>query len=337
MSGPEGLPPVPGPAPGPGEGPDAARPDPASESAASPTPASARPPRRDAAWVRALEEPVERFLAAFRIPLAVAMFIAAGTLWGYSALVVHNEAMLGRLVDARTMQLRSEALLQLQIRANALDEIARMWEGRTNMNLGTWSQDAEMLLRRNMQFRAVAWLAPDLSTVATQPSVARLPGWPLGPAGDDARLRTMSALAAESTTEFSRSYVFGDGSRQILVRAPMYHVNAPISYLIGVMRPHDLIDALVDPAIRDGYSVSVYEGPYLLFGPDWSSETVGTQWTREVEVVNGELGLRMRIWPSEDLLRQSRSAAPRLMLIGGLLLALVIAVLVWRIQVLSDR
>jgi hypothetical protein len=209
--------------------------------------------------------------------------------------------------------------------------------GGTNPSLDIWSQDAETLMRRNMQYRAVAWLAPDLSTITTQPSVARLPGWPLGPEGDGARLRTMSALAAESSTEFSRSYVFGDGSRQILVRAPMYHVNAPISYLIGVMRPRDLIDVLVDPAIRDGYSVSVYEGPYLLFGPDWSNESVGTQWTREIEVVNGELALRMRIWPSEDLLRQVHSRAPGLVLIAGFLLALVVAVLVRRIQVLSDR
>jgi hypothetical protein len=327
VSEPEGHPPEPVPADPPATG--STDPEPESGSAAA--------PRRDAAWVRALEEPVERFFAAFRVPIAVALFVAAGTLWGYSALVAHGDIQLGRLVDARTKQLRSEALLQLQIRANALDEVARMWEGRTNANLDTWSQDAEMLLRRNMQYRAVAWLAPDLSTVATEPSVARLPGWPLGPEGDDARLRTMSALAAESNTEFSRSYVFGDGSRQILVRAPMYHINAPISYLIGVMRPRDLIDALVDPAIRDGYAVSVYEGPYLLFGPDWSNETVGTQWTREVEVVNGELGLRMRIWPSEDLLRQVHSRAPRMVLIAGLVLALLMAVLVRRIQVLSDR
>lgn len=322
--------------------PPSASPDPAGPSTeqapGAPAPAaSGSKPLIDPAWARALEEPVERFFTAFRLPLAAAFLVLAGTLWLYGILVAQEDGQLGRLMDARVSQLRSGSQLELQLRADALDQLARSWEKRSRVNLDLWSLDAEMLLRRNMQFRAVAWLGSDFATVAIHPATAQLPGWGLSPMGDEARLRTLRSMIVETSTTFSSSYVIGDGSRQVLVCAPMRDAAGGTSYMVGVMRPHDLIDVLVANVLRQGYSVAVYEGPYLIFGEDWSESGEGTRWTREAEVVGGELGLRMRLWPSDDLLEVVRTRAPRAELVAGIILALLIALLVRRTEVLSDR
>jgi len=240
-------------------------------------------------------------------------------------------------MNARAGELQSWANLQLELRWRALDDLARTWEARPKPDLDAWQYDAEILLRRNMQYRAVAWLAPDLSTVAIQPTTANLPGWAFGPAGDEARLRTLSSMVPQTGAGFSSSYVLPDGERQILVRAPMHGPEGRTAFLIGVIRPHDLIDVLVGRMIRAGYSVAVFEGPYLMFGENWSAGGEETRWTREVEVGSGELGLRLRLWPSEDLLARVRTGTPRRVLIGGLLLALFVALLVRRTEVLSER
>ena len=56
------------------------------------------PPRADPAWVRALEEPVERFLGAFRLPLAAAFFVAAGALWIYALMLAAGLVLLGKTI-----------------------------------------------------------------------------------------------------------------------------------------------------------------------------------------------------------------------------------------------
>ena len=169
------------------------------------------------------------------------------------------------------------------------------------------------------------WLDGTLAGRAVAPPTERLFST-LYPEDDDLRRVALQSVILGPPRDASAGFVTGSvalpsGERQLLVAAPMPGVGAGSDYLAAVVRVHDLLDALASTSLKRGYSVTVYEGPYLLFGPRWDQGGSPAQYARDAAVLADGLALRVQVWPGEELARQLESPAPLIVLGLGVAVA----------------
>src|SRR5262249_27003023 len=123
----------------------------------------------------------------------------------------------------------------------------------------------------------------------------------------------------------TRSYQLADQHRQVMVMAPLFEGMSDAGRVIGFLRLRDLIDAVVKPELARGWSVTVYDGTFLVYGPVWAQSGPEAGWVHDdVAQIDG-LSLRAEVWPSEDLEKQMKSFGPALVLALGYLLAVIAA------------
>jgi len=298
-------------------------------------------PRRDPAgeaWdriVRGIERPVERALAEYRVPLAVLLLVLAASLWFAQKLADLERVRMAELAAAKSAQVASQISLGLDERARAIGDLADRWS-RLPVDDDAWSRDAALVIQRDIQFRAIAWLSPALEILRMRPTTADVPLSALDRADAELR-RTALTTMGSVRVAFSHSYLLGDGKRQVLVRALVDRPDGSTDVMIGVARPGDLFDALAGDEIKNGWSIGIYEGPYQLYGPAWAAGGDEVQWTREGVATSGTWTLTVRVWPSAELAERMSGAEARTTAIAGAVIALLFAIAVRRIQVLSRR
>lgn len=276
-----------------------------------------------------------RFLRLVWIPLipGLAAGVVAYALW-YAASDRQFSTIM-HAVQAQTGWLQGELLQELDVRAQAVDGLARRLAAAPAPNAAAWDSLASGLLSRGYQFRAIAWMDTSLSFVRGVPTEERYLSL-LDPKDDDLRRMALydglAGAPPHPGAVITPSVALTTGGRQILICAPVRSRGRPTGYVVAVMRVRDLLDALLKPAFARGYSVTVYEGPYLLYGPMWGQGGAEEQYAHDADVRIGALLWRVQLWPSEERARALESWAPVTILVLGLIAALLTSVLVYLVR-----
>jgi sensor domain CHASE-containing protein len=278
------------------------------------------------------------FLRRLAIPFLVALMVGsvAYSLYQVEETQVGNQVF--RAGAGEVMRVRAEVADQLRFRVNLLSSLATHWERARTVDPAEWRTDAATILRMDLQFNAVAWLDTSLAVRFLVPSSATLPGLDLDPRDDEARHREFEDLRARPEAQISSTVALADGRRELLVWAPMNSSEGKvIGYLVGVIRLRDLLDVALAPGIRRGYAISVYEGPFLLFGPVWQEAGPESDWEKDVSLSMNRLLWTIQAWPSEELMPRLDTWAEEWTLGFGLFLALLVGFGVDRIAVWKRR
>jgi sensor domain CHASE-containing protein len=271
------------------------------------------------------------------IPFLSGLMVASAAYTLYQVMGEQEGMNLNRLVQAEAERVRSDVAGELALRARAMRDLGARWERQRPPSSGQWEADAGQILAQDLQYRAIAWLDTSLQILRLAPTTARVAGYALDPRDDEARLDEIRALQGRREASFSSSVVLADGRRQIMVYAPMFANDRVTGCLIGVMRLRDLLDAVLRPAIVGGFSVSVYEGPYLLFGPVWQESGPEAMWEKDATLQMDDLLWTIQVWPGEEMMKKLESSTPRWVLAFGLFLALLVAAGVDRLQTWKRR
>ena len=283
---------------------------------------------------------VARFLPRTRwlwAPTLAGLAVASASLALYQTLLAEQSVQVGRTVEAEAARIGSEVTLGVTSRVTALARMAVRWERRPKPDREQWQADAGRLIGEDLQFRALEWREPSLDVRWTAPPTAHLARFTLDPRDDEIRRRELEGLGNPLEPFVSRSFPLADAHRQILMFAPMLDGERRAGAIVGVIRTRDLLDALVGREIARGYSISVYEGPFLIFGPVWEESGPESEWTSGAEAQVNELGLRFRVWPTPELLKRMGTSGPVAALAFGLVLAALCAVGVHLLQSQAPR
>lgn len=260
----------------------------------------------------------------FWLPLLAGALVAGSVWWLSESLHEREGVEISRNIDTESRLLASEFTRAIANRSRRIERLAALWQSRP-ADETRWRADAEALLQQDAQFRAIQWLEPSLEPRWVAPRTATLPRGGLEPEDDAVRHRELEQLANLDSPVVTASVALGDAQREVLFVAPLRSDDRNTGYLIGVMRLRDLVDTVVEPELRRGFSVTVYEGPFQVFGPVWAQSGPEAQWARDAMARVDELALRVQVWPSEELHRKMRSRSPLVILILGYLLALIAA------------
>jgi sensor domain CHASE-containing protein len=270
-----------------------------------------------------------KLLAAMRpyLPsLIAAVPIVVASAWGYEALSQRQTRLIESAVSAEARWLQGEVRGDLVRKGEALEALATRWAGRPTTPDSLWQADADDLLRVDYQFRSILWMDPALAVRAVAPPTERLFGT-LDPNDDE--LRRIALASALSTignahATMTSAIMLQRGGREVLVAAPMTLGTERTGTIAATLRVRDLLDASLKRAFVRGLSVTVYEGPYHLFGPVWEKSGPEAQYASDADVIYGQLLWRLQVWPSEELAKKMESPAPLLVLGLGTLIALLV-------------
>ena len=214
--------------------------------------------------------------------------VVAATIAVYRTLDDQQGFEVNRTIVAEVSHFESEMTLKIFQRTQLLDRMARRWETRASFDSTEWVKDCQQLMLENVQVRAIAWVGADLATVRFEPSSARLTWGVLDPQDDGVRREQLEYLMTRTEATVSPSFPLATARRELLIYAPMFANGQKIGGLVGVVRVRDLLDTILSTAIARGYTVAVYEGPFL----DLRSGVAGGR--RRGGLVGGRPGARRR-------------------------------------------
>ena len=276
-----------------------------------------------------------KLLAAMRpylAPLVAAVPIIVASGWGYATLVERQSRLIESAISAEARWLQGEVRRDLERKAEALEGMASRWAGRSSPQDSVWQADADDLLRLDYQFRSILWMDSSLAVRWVAPPTERLFGT-LDPSDDEIRrIALASALSTigNAHATMTSAIAIQRGGREVLVAAPMAAGAARTGTIAATIRVRDLLDASLKRAFVRGLSVTVYEGPYHLFGPVWEKSGPEASYASDADVLYGQLLWRLQVWPSEELAKKMESPAPMLVLGLGTLVALLVGWVVYQ-------
>ncbi len=278
-----------------------------------------------------------RGLFDYATTLGAAAFVAAAALALFWVLRTHEDDLIERLLEAEGRVLASEMTRALVTRTHAVADFARRWESVAEPGQEAWEIDARALATADPVYRAFEWREAGFTSRWGTPLTARLPGAELDSIYEAARVGAMADVIQHPAGIVSPSFPGPGGQRLIVFAAPLLREGTRTGAIGAVARASDLIKAIVEPATRRGYSVSVREGPYHVFGPLASKEGEDAElWQNTVAVRAGDLVWAVDYWPGGEVLDRLRSLGPPLVLLAGLFAAVIAAVMV-RSMELSRR
>jgi hypothetical protein len=265
-------------------------------------------------------------------PVLAGLAMAAGTFGLYQTLVDQEGQLIYRVMTGEAARLRGEVADQVEARVLAMRKLAARWEKERWPVQEEWQREASRLLFQDLQIRAIEWVEPTRQVRWLVPTTARTPQSILDERGDEIRDRELEALLNGPDPKLSRSFPLPDAPRQILICAPMSDAGRVSGYLIGIVRARDLIDAVLASEIKDGYSVAIYEDPFLIFGPVWLESGRGGEFGNDASFQIGDLSWRLMVWPSPELLSKLSSAGPPVVLVVGFILAALCSIAVYELD-----
>lgn len=270
---------------------------------------------------------------AFALPLVAAAAVFGASYGIFHELREHEGRLMYRIVGADTQRLGQRVKEQLLERLGAVQRLADQWAANPSATDTTRLADVSRLLFEDLDFRGVEWRDTTFAVRFAGPLDALLPKGALDPGDDAVRHDELMGVAGEGAGTIARTYVGpSSGQRQILFYAPMQGPRGPVGSVVAVARARDVFDSIFEDRLVAGYVVSVYEGFYQVYGPTWTDGGDEVAWMNETDALVGQLGIKIQMWPSTQLVSQLQSFAPRLVLIWGGVLALLTGALVYGLR-----
>jgi sensor domain CHASE-containing protein len=239
--------------------------------------------------------------------------------------LLHQErAEIRRMTGSQALFVKNKTEAELKARILPLEHLARRWEVRGEPPELEGESDAALVMSGYRGYQAIEWVDEDLRVRWVAPRARNRVD--LG-----ADLGVIPAVrAAFETAEDTRRIrathpiELRQGGRGFLVCVPIYPAGKFGGFLVGIFRYEELLYAILEDVARD-YWVSVHEGDEQIYSPWGASTPREDQWAQEVPMHVAQLDWRLRVWPKQETLARAMSPLPQVTLVGGLVMAALLA------------
>lgn len=268
---------------------------------------------------------------AFLIGLSVA--VATLTVW--QALRVQERARIASTAALQLESVKNEITVRMESRLLALARMARRWELRERSQRAEWESDAALYMRHYAGYAAIALVDPSLQVRwQVQRDAGRAPNLTTLFAEGSAPLQ---AAHDQSPITLTPPIKLSAGERVFVASIPLSTRQGFAGWVVGVFQVQTLLDDILREHIAPGYGVSIAAGGDLIYlrGPLLKSGL--EPWSQESDIVLENLRWQARVWPLPPVLAAAGSPLPGAVLIGGLGLALLLALSVHFAQVARAR
>ncbi|KAB8316775.1 diguanylate cyclase [Tolypothrix campylonemoides VB511288] len=264
------------------------------------------------------------------LPVLIGISISTGTFFVWQALIVEERTQIEQMIQLQSSAVNKSVAAQLQTRIKALQRIGKRWEAWGGIAKANWEYDAMQNIKDFAGFQAIEWLD---STFHVR--------WIVPLAGNETALnqdlsrearRRVALEIARNRREVTgtRSINLFQGGKGFLVYVPMFQGENFGGFIVGVFRIQELLDTILedDENLKRGYSITVSDGEEEIYSRNVVSRQHSQESGQETTINLHGVSWRIRVWPTPQLLAKTQSPFPQLVLLGGLLLASLLALTV---------
>jgi signal transduction histidine kinase/CheY-like chemotaxis protein len=275
------------------------------------------------------------FLRRLLLPSIVGLIALAAMLVLWQRLITQQRAKVQVVTNSEILFVKNKIESQLELRILPLEQLARRWEVRGKPDDADWNSDAALAMG-GRGFQAIEWVDPFLRVRLVAPKIENSAELGANLQSDARRRAVLQAVAYQAVTLVSRSVDLKDGRRGFLVCVPMYSDRTFQGTLAGVFNYQDLFDSILKDVANDDW-LDVYENSEKIYSRGNDPGPPPEPFAAETNITIGQLTWRARLWPKAETVARARSPLPVVVLLGGTLMAGLLAFAVYLVETAQLR
>ena len=277
----------------------------------------------------------EATAAAPRLPVIAGAGVIVLTLCLWQALLANEHAIIRKTVAQGATKLQSEIVAQINSRIQELVYLTALWESIESPYGDVWDKDVMRYQQRDPYLQAILWVDPAwrVRWLQTQQDLQGVEGQSLAAAPRQRRILDSARHSGEVTVTHGLEGI-QPGGLQIIV--PLLRQADFGGFLISWYQIQSLLHQVAAIHAPD-LAWFISDGDETLYGYRDNQTLFRSAWGRDVILQPPGVTWRMRIWPAPELLEETLSALPAIILLIGLATALLLASLAYFVQTTRQR
>ncbi len=256
----------------------------------------------------------------------MALAVLALTVITYRALTIREREQLTLATGVAIDSVQKETAEALALRVQPLERLARNWTVRPQLERGDWEDLASQPTFLSSGYQGILWVEPTLRVRWFAPAFGNSAFAGYDYSRQPAARAAFEAAQAGRTTRASRIHTLPTRDKGFLVVTPVYRGRELEGFVAGAFRASELMHEILLRGAPRGYSSAILEDGQIVHShPNMQAlpraAALGLGATLDAYGVPWAL----RVWPDAQSLLEYTSGLPRLVLGGGLLIAVLTA------------
>jgi len=267
------------------------------------------------------------FVRRLLLPAIVGLISLAAVLVLWQRLVTQQRAKVQVVTSSEILFVKNKVESELAERILALEQLARRWQVLGEPDDADWSSDTTLAMS-GRGFQAIEWVDPQLRVHLVAPLIENKPELGSSLQSDVRRRAVLEGVADQGVTLVSRSVELNRGGRGFLVCVPILSNQTYQGAIAGVFSYQDLLAPILKDVAPDDW-LALYENSEKIYDRSGNSAPTESQSedasVLETNIVIGQMTWQARLWPKPETIARARSPLPGVVLLGGLLMAGLLA------------
>lgn len=256
------------------------------------------------------------------LPFPAGFIVLAASLVLSQALITQQRERTEKEAALVAAGLAKEIETRMDSRIQVLVQMAGRWTG--NVAREPWQSDARLFVSLFPLYQAVEWIDPSFQVRWHEPHQGNEADQDLNLGFEPRRRTALEKARNERAVTITPSIDLVQGGKGFRVFAPIFQGRQFRGFIGGVFRIQKLLQATSEGAVP-GYQISLLEDGREVYRSGTSHGALDAEWAREATVHLPGVTWAVRAQPTPELLTQTASPLPRVVLAAGLLLAGLLA------------
>ncbi len=269
-----------------------------------------------------------RFIDRLLLPVIVGLTTVAAALILCQRLLSLQRAEIQATAKAHVLFVRNKMESELKARILPLERMAWRWQIRGQPRDVDLESDAALVTSGYRGYQAIEWVDPTFHVRWVAPRRGNEADLGADLNTDVRRRVALQAAKDRQQVMVTHPVELRQGGRGFLVCVPIYAEEKFGGFLLGVFRYQELLYSILEDVAQD-YWVAVYDGDEQVYSRAGASTPREEAWAQEADIELQQLTWRARAWPKPETLAYTRSPLPQVALVGGILMAGLLAFAVY--------
>lgn len=252
------------------------------------------------------------------------------TLFLWQALISQERAYIQQETELAAENVENELIAGMESRIQALDRMSKRWERRGQTPQNDWEFEAGLNVRDFKGFQAIQSVDPSLQVRWVVPEKGNETSRNMDLSLEQRRRTALELAQHRRSATISHSVNLVQGGKGFLVDIPIFQGETFKGFVVGVFRSQSVFDTILkgEKNVAPGYAIAIFDGKQEIYRRD---NGIGQQqnWHQETKInLLGDTTWRVKVAPTPKLLAQLQSPLPEVVLAGGGLMAVLLAIAV---------
>ncbi|MEO8431258.1 MAG: ATP-binding protein [Acidobacteriota bacterium] len=259
----------------------------------------------------------------------------AATLSLWWALVAQDRSFIERTVQLEADSFASRIATEIRARSFELSRMSKRWEQRGDLPRSEWEADARWYYAHQDGLQALLWSDSTLHVRWVIPLPGNEGAVDLDLRADSRRREALDQALQSGGVRITRPLRVAGGEPGFLIYSPISSGPSSGSLLVSAFRFRGWCDSVFESERARGTPIALFDGTREIYRSG-TPPPGALSYARDSSTAGSLLPVRVRVWPSSDLL-ESRSRLATVALLVGLLITGLLALSVRLGRMARDR